>query len=103
MKKTLLPMMLVILLSIAASSAYAIPVTFKNDSFNTIDLFVPGFKNSTMKPKTSYGVDLAKGQKVFFTYEGRQYLLFTVSDDMKDKSIKICELIQQRIEQIEGA
>lgn len=92
----------VVLFCATAQSTFAIPVTFRNNSFESIDLFIPGLPNPTLAPKTMMGADLVKGQRIFFTYEGTQYLLLTVSENMENKRVDICTLIKERIKQIEA-
>ena len=102
MKKILITLVTVVLFCAAAHSSFAIPVTFRNNSVESINLFIPGLPNPTLAPKTIMGADLAKGQRIFFTHEGTQYLLLTVSEEMENKRVDICSLIKERINQIEA-
>ncbi|MEL7146379.1 MAG: hypothetical protein AAFO69_08425, partial [Bacteroidota bacterium] len=65
-------------------------------------LYIPGLPNPSLAPKTIIGADLVKGQRIFFKYQGTQYLLLTVNEKMQNKRVDICQLIKQRIAQIEG-
>ena len=94
-------MIAVVFFSTAVQSANTIPVKFRNNSVETINLYIPGLPNPTLAPNTVMGAELVKGQKIFFTYQGTQYLLLTVTEKMENKRVDLDALIQKRIKQIE--
>jgi len=57
---------------------------------------IPDVQNSNLSANSETFLDLPVGQKIYFNHDGRQYLLFEVKPELKDKTIIINELIAKR-------
>jgi len=78
------------------SAASALPLILKNTSPKSISLVIPDVQNSNLSANSETFLDLPVGQKIYFNHDGRQYLLFEVKPELKDKTIIINELIAKR-------
>ena len=84
----------------ASVKSQNIPMTFRNGSFRSIPLIIPGVMNPNLNPKSNSGVSLEVGQKVYFLPNGKRNskaLLFTVDATFKkDTVLQIDEIIKKR-------
>lgn len=74
-------------------------ISFKliNPSSKSIPLIIPNVMNPNLSPKSTSGVDLAIGQELYFRNNGKRYVLFTVSDAIKEgQKVDVYELLQNR-------
>lgn len=81
----------------------AIPFTLRNNSLKSIPLKIPGVMNPNLSPMSNSGVDLKVGQKVFCFIDGKKVLLLTVTEDLKDKTLEVDELIRERRKELKAA
>ena len=85
------------ILSLGATILTAsVPFTLKNRSLQSIYLEIPGVMNPNLSPMSNSGVDLAVGQRLYFFHKGKRYLLLEVSEELKDQSVVVNQLIRQR-------
>jgi hypothetical protein len=49
------------------------------------------------------GVDLKVGQEIFCKIDGKKVLLLTVTDDLKDQTLKVDELIRDKRNELKAA
>lgn len=94
MKRFLLPLFLGICLSLQAFEP--IPFTLRNSSLKAIYLEIPGVMNPNLSPLSNSGVSLEVGQKIYFLVRGEKKLLLKVTPDLKDKVVKVPQLIKQQ-------
>ncbi len=90
--------LLAMILSLGAGTTFtaSVPFTLKNRSLQSIYLEIPGVMNPNLSPMSNSGVDLAVGQRLYFFHKGKRYLLLEVSQELKDQSIVVNQLIRQR-------
>ena len=88
--------LLAMILSLGASATPtdSVPFTLKNHSLKSIYLEIPGVMNPNLSPMSNSGVDLAVGQRLYFFHKGKRYLLLEVSDELKDQSVVVNQLIR---------
>ena len=95
---------MMVALSYAASAQSAsIPFELANDSEESVSLVIPGKDLTVVKAKSVCELNLTKGQKIFFQYQGRQYALFTVTSRLNGKMIDLNKMLQARKRQIDYA
>ncbi len=81
---------------IVAQPALAAKLRFENRSGASIPLEIPGVMNPNLSPKSSSGVTLERGQKVYFRVDGRRVLLLEIGDQQDGEVIVVDALIEQR-------
>ncbi|GEM_PF-811893 len=78
-----------------------IEFTLRNESLKSIPLWIPGVMNPNLSPKSSSGVGLRIGQKVYFKYKGKKEVLFEVKDSYDTRVIEVSKLVKDRGLQLE--
>jgi hypothetical protein len=95
------------LLGLTPVQAQFIPMTFRNASFQSIPLVIPGVMNPNLSPQSKSGIGLDAGQKVYFFPKGKgggRELLFEVKADWKaDTVIFIDKTIELRKKELEAS
>ena len=95
---------LLIILSLFLSiNLLAVSFTLRNNSLKSIPLKIPGVMNPNLSPMSNSGVGLKVGQKIFCQIEGKKVLLLTVTEDLKDQTLKVDELIREKRKELEVA
>ena len=94
MKKRILMLCLAVLWS--AGALLAVPFTLHNSTPFKIPLSGSGMKLPSLAAMSTRKVDLPVGEKVFFSVEKKKYLLFEVTDALKDKKLNVADLIALR-------
>ena len=87
---------LFILITLCAFSAFAVPFTLRNNGSKSIPLKIPGVMNPNLSPFSNSGVDLKVGQKIYFTYKRKKYLLLEVTNDLDGKTLIVNKVIKER-------
>ena len=68
-----------------------------NESLKSIPLIIPDVMNPNLSPKSSSGVTLRMGQKIYFKKKLKRYLLLEVTDAIADgQQIEVSQLINKR-------
>jgi len=83
-------------LAFAVSKFDGVPFTLKNTSLVSIPLEIPGVMNPNLNPLSTSGVTLDIGQKVFFKYKKKRFLLLEVNSDLKGQTLDVPMLIRER-------
>lgn len=83
-------------------TTFSVPFELSNKSTDTVEIVIHGVNKATLLPKAVYNLNLKKGQRIFFKYNGTQYTLLTVSEKMEGKKLDICKLIEARKKQIDS-
>jgi hypothetical protein len=78
------------------ANSEAVDFTLRNNSLRSIYLEIPGVMNPNLSLFSSSGVNLAKGQKLFFFYENERYELLTVTASLEGQRINVSRLIRLR-------
>ncbi|MEO1655624.1 MAG: hypothetical protein AAFU64_18925 [Bacteroidota bacterium] len=94
MKKYLL--LSLFLLSLASPAWAEVPFTLRNNSLKSIYLKIPGVLNPYLSPMSNCGVDLKVGQKIYFFYKKKKYLLLEVDENLSNQKVIVNELIKKR-------
>ncbi len=81
----------------------AVPFTLRNNSLKSIPLKIPGVMNPNLSPMSNSSVDLCVGQEIFCEIDGKKVLLLTVTEDLKDKTLKVDELIRDKRKELKEA
>jgi len=84
-------------------SLLAVPFTLRNNSLKSIPLKIPGVMNPNLSPMSNSGVDLKVGQEIFCKIDGKKVLLLTVTEDLRDQTLKVDELIREKREELKAA
>lgn len=80
--------------------------TLRNETEKSIPLQIPGVMNPNLSPMSNSGVTLKIGQEIYFFPKGKSIfkkkeLLLTVTEELAGKTLKVNELIEKRIEELE--
>lgn len=81
----------------------AVPFTLRNNSLKSIPLEIPGVMNPNLSPMSNSGVDLCIGQKIFCKIDGKKVLLLTVTEDLKDKTLKVDQLKREKQKELKAS
>ncbi len=76
--------------------------TLRNETLKSIPLVIPNVMNPNLSPKSNSSVGLEVGQKIFFFYGKKKYLLLSVSKALEGQVVKVGALIKQRQEEIDA-
>lgn len=91
------------MLSLAFSlSVLAVPFTLHNGTAKSIPLQIPSVMNPNLSPFSDSAVDLKVGQKIYFDYNKKRYLLLEVSEELRDQVLEVGDLIKVRKAEIDG-
>lgn len=52
--------------------------------------------NPNLSPMSNSGVDLKVGQEIYCKIDGKKVLLLTVTEDLRDQTLKVDELIREK-------
>ena len=77
-------------------------LTFRNTTFRSIPLYIPGVMNPNLNPLSTSGVTLREGQEVFFRYRGQRTLLLTICNEKTGDVIVINDLIAKRTAELDS-
>ena len=96
---------LLITLILSASCTFlleaGIPFTLRNNGLTAIPLEIPGVMNPNLSPMSNSGVELAIGQKIYFTYLGERCLLLEVDEALANTTVDVRKLIRQRRQELD--
>lgn len=95
-----MPALLAICFAAISGQAAAVDLTFRNNSLKSIPLEIPGVMNPNLSPLSNSGVDLEKGQKIYFKYQGKRTLLLEITNQKDGDIILIDEVIKARIAEL---
>lgn len=71
--------------------------TLHNGSAQSIPLIIPKVMNPNLSPFSNSAVDLKIGQEILFRVKGKNYILFTVDNTIKNGDvIEVDQLLKQR-------
>ncbi len=74
-----------------------ISFTLHNGSAKSISLIIPRVMNPNLSPYSNSGVELKIGQEILFRVKGKNYILLTVDNNIKNGDvIEVDELLKQR-------
>ena len=90
------------LLGAIAQPAWAAKLTFENRSDRYVPLEIPGVMNPNLVPRSTSGVTLEPGQKVFFRHRGKRELLLEIRNEKDGDVIVVNELIARRAQEIDA-
>jgi hypothetical protein len=85
-----------------ANDGRSVNLTFRNNSFPSIPLQIPGVMNPNLSPKSNSGVTLEGGQEIFFTYRGRKTLLLRICDEKPGEVVAVDEVIAKRTAELDA-
>lgn len=103
MRNILLTFAMVAISYCATAQSASIPFELANDSRQSIHLIIPGREVTEIKAKSTYELNLRKGQKIFFMYQGKQYTLLTVNEKLTDKMLDLNRMMLVKKQQIDYA
>jgi len=73
----------------------------KNTSGKSIPLVIPSVMNPNLSPYSTSGVDLKLGQEILFRVKGRNYILLTVDETIRNgDEIDVASLLKKRKEEL---
>lgn len=73
-----------------------------NSSLKPIPLIIPKVMDPNLSPLSSSAVNLGYGQKIFFKYSGKKYLLLEVGAQITpDMKVDVAKLIKDRKETLD--
>ncbi|MGB3465435.1 MAG: hypothetical protein WBA74_09195 [Cyclobacteriaceae bacterium] len=101
MRNILFTLILVAFAYAAQAQSAPIPFQLANGSGESIQLIIPGKSKTTVKARSICEMKLTKGQKIFFLYQGKQYSLLTVTEQLEDQKLDLNSLVTARKQQID--
>lgn len=86
-----------------SGAAWAVGLTFENRSDRSIPLEIPGVMNPNLLPRSTSGVSLEPGQRVYFRHRGKREVLIEIRDEKDGTVIVVDELLAKRRKEIDAA
>ena len=75
--------------------------TLRNNTGKSIPLIIPNVMNPNLSPTSNSGVNLERGQEIFFKKKGKKHLLLVVDDNIKDGDVlDVNKLIEERMKEL---
>jgi hypothetical protein len=73
-----------------------IPLVLRNTSLVAVPLTIPGVMNPRLSPMSTSHLELNIGQKIYFKYKDKDYLLLEVDGSLEGKTLDVPKLIRER-------
>jgi hypothetical protein len=100
--RTLTASLTLALLAALATPAWAANLTLENRSNRSLPLEIPGVMNPNLSPRSTSGVTLEPGQKVYFRHRGKRELLLEIRNEKDGDVIVVNEVLARRIAEIDA-
>ncbi|WP_421875503.1 hypothetical protein [Marinoscillum sp.] len=80
-------------------SAMARTYELKNSSIRSIPLIIPSVMNPNLNPFSKSTAEFESGQRIYFLYKGKEYLLLEISDETPI-TLEVNKLVKNRKREI---
>lgn len=71
----------------------------KNSSIRSIPLIIPSVMNPNLNPFSKSTAEFESGQRIYFLYKGKEYLLLEISDETP-VTLEVSKLVKKRKREI---
>ncbi len=82
--------------SVTKNKSFTVMVKLKNQSFKSYELTIPNVVSTSSVRIGTSSFCMAPGQEIYFTYEGKQYLLLQAQPDKKVQKFNLSRLVKKR-------